>query len=114
MSIRSETFYRYGQAVTVYREVATGRFTKSYTTVFMWHSLSDACPKCRSLNGHEWREQDLFQNTLWDAVWGDVWNLNADYSLAHPNCRCQLEVRVEVKLEEIAELNDFMEILKQL
>ena len=63
--------------------------------VFAWHALNDACPKCRALNGKEWRNQDLFQNVLWDAIWGDIWDLVADHTLAHPNCRCQLEVRFE-------------------
>jgi len=70
--------------------------------VFMWHCLSDACEKCRSLNGREWREQDLFKEVLWDMFYGDIWDLNANHSLAHPNCRCQLEVRVEsVDLERL-------------
>ena len=62
--------------------------------IFAWHSLGDACPKCQRLNGREWRDQDLFQNTLWDSFEGNIWNLDADHTLAHPNCRCQLEVRV--------------------
>ncbi len=62
--------------------------------VFAWHSLSDACEKCRHLNGREWRDQDLFGEVLWDSIWGNLWDLNADHPLTHINCRCQLEVRV--------------------
>jgi len=86
--------------------------------VFTWHSLSDACPKCRSLNGQEFRDQDLFQQRLFSHIWGDIWDLDADHSLAHGeqqyNCRCQLEVRVEFKPEEIEEWNTFLELMTAL
>jgi len=86
--------------------------------VFVWHALSDACPKCQRLNGREWRDQDLFQNILWDPVWGNIWNLDADHSLAHGehqyNCRCQLEVRTEFHVEEIKEYVSFRRLLRQL
>jgi len=72
--------------------------------IFTWHSLSDACPKCRSLNGQEFRDQDLFQERLFSHIWGDIWDLNADHTLAHPNCRCQLDVRVEVDWFQVPEL----------
>ena len=62
--------------------------------VFAWHSLSDACPKCQALNGQEFHDQDLFQEKLFSVIWGDLWDLNRDIPLTHPNCRCQLEVRV--------------------
>jgi hypothetical protein len=45
-------------------------------------------------------DQDIFQNVLWDVFWGNIWNLDADHSLAHPNCRCQLAVRVETASPE--------------
>ena len=69
--------------------------------IFMWISHLDesACKKCRALNGQEFRDQDIYQETLWSAIYGDVWDLNADHSLAHGrsphNCRCQVTVRVE-------------------
>lgn len=69
--------------------------SEAVSYVFAWHALSDACPKCQKLNGREWHDQDIFQNTLWDPIYGDIWNLDASQTLAHPNCRCQLEVRVE-------------------
>jgi len=73
---------------------------------FTWHALSDACDKCQRLNGKEYPERDIFENTLWDPVWGDIWNFDADHTLAHPNCRCQLEVRVKPSetLEEDLEM----------
>jgi len=84
--------------------------------VFMWHALSDACPKCQALNGKEWLDQDLFTHTVWDSVYGDVWDLDADHSLAHGaqqyNCRCQLEVRVAVELDELNEYAEFRELLR--
>ena len=71
--------------------------------VFTWHCLSDACPKCQRLNGREWRDQDLFGDVLWDPFEGDVWDLTGDGSLAHPNCRCQLEVRVIIDYRQQTE-----------
>ena len=80
--------------------------------IFTWHALSDACPKCRSLNGKEYRNPDVYRSTVWDAVWGDIWHLDRGHSLAHPNCRCQLEVTsVSVDAERLfAELKQ--ELLK--
>jgi len=84
--------------------------------VFAWHALSDACPICRSLNGQEFRDQNLFQEKVWSPIWGDIWDLNADHSLAHGehqyNCRCQLEVRVEFDITEIEEYNTFEDLLR--
>lgn len=89
-------------------------FEKIVTYIFVWHCLSDACEKCRALNGREWREQSIFQNTLWDMFFGDIWDLNVDHSLAHPNCRCQLEVRVETDWSEWKELIDINEFLREI
>ena len=85
-----------------------------FSYVFAWHSLSDACPKCQRLNGREWRDQDLFANRLYDVFEGDIWDLDASHTLAHPNCRCQLEVRVimgEVKIPEWQELAELLGVL---
>ena len=87
----------------------------------MWQALSDACKKCAVLNGREWRDQNLYQNVLWDPVWGNLWDLDADHSLAHGvkqyNCRCQLTVRVEFDwanwdvLREIHEAHALFKVL---
>ena len=86
------------------------------TYIFTWFSLSDACRKCRALNGRDFHDQDLFQEVLWDPVWGDLWDLNADHSLAHGreqhNCRCQLTVRVEFDWSKWRELNDFRNAIR--
>ena len=76
------------------------------TYIFAWHSLSDACEKCRALDGKEWRDQDLFGDVLWDVFYGDLWDLHSGISLAHPNCRCQLEVRVIVETGQIEETRE--------
>jgi len=85
--------------------------------VFAWHCLSDACPKCQNLNGREWTDQDLFQEYLWDPIWGNVWDLWADNSMAHGeeqyNCRCQLEVRAEFNVEEWKEFVELGVLLRQ-
>jgi hypothetical protein len=85
--------------------------------VFTWHSMGDACPQCANLNGREWTDQDLYQNTLYDPIWGDVWDLNIDFPLTHggtgANCRCQLEVRVKFNWEKLKETNQLMKVLNQ-
>lgn len=75
--------------------------------VFVWHNLSDACEKCKYLGGKEWDNQDLYQNRLWDPIWGDIWDLDSNVSLAHPNCRCQLEIRTIVDWDKWRALTDF-------
>ena len=82
--------------------------------VFMWQALSDACPKCQALNGKEWLDQDLFHHTLWDSIYGDIWDLDADHPLTHPNCRCQLTVRVAVDLDALTEYAQFRELMGHL
>lgn len=83
------------------------------TYIFMWHSLTDACPKCQMLNGHEWYEQDLFQDILWDPLFGNLWDLNNDIPLTHSHCRCQLEVRVELNLDQLPSMLDFKLALQE-
>jgi len=86
------------------------------TYIFKWNALSDACPKCQTLNGREWHDQSIFQGVLWDPIWGNVWNLDADYSMAHGahryNCRCQLAVRVECDWSKYEELRDLQQTLQ--
>lgn len=84
------------------------------TYIFTWFSLSDACPKCRSLNGRDYHDQNIYQNTLWDVHWGDIWDLNADRSLMHGGsgtCRCQLTVRVEFDWSKWRALEEMREVL---
>jgi hypothetical protein len=77
------------------------------TYVFKWVTVVDArtCEKCLSLNGKEWRNQDLFQDAIWDEMYAGIWDLNANHSILHPNCRCLLEVTVEIHLEKIEVYN---------
>lgn len=73
-----------------------------FSYVFIWHAEADACPKCRALNGREYRDQNLFDAELVDPEFGPIWDLDADHSLAHGaeayNCRCTLEVQSYVDL----------------
>jgi len=82
--------------------------------VFAWHALSDACPVCQALNGREWHNQDIFQEVLWDPFYGDIWDLNRNIPLTHPNCRCQLEVRVIIHWDNIRGLAEFKKTLQGL
>jgi len=100
-------------------EVVSGsesKMSEAISYIFTWHSLSDTCPKCQRLNGKEYREQDLFQERLWDMIEGDIWDLDANHSLAHGkhqyNCRCQLEVRVIVEIEKMEEYGTLTELLE--
>lgn len=76
--------------------------------VFKWHTVVDArtCERCLGLDGKEWHGQDLFQSAVWDDIYGEVWGLDANHSLLHPNCRCQLDVIVKFHLDKI-EVYDF-------
>jgi hypothetical protein len=75
------------------------------TYIYAWHSTGDACHQCQQLNGRTWTDQDIYQNTLWDSIWGDIWDFNIDMPLTHggtgANCCCQLEVRVIFDWEKI-------------
>ena len=85
--------------------------SEGITYILTWHACSDACTKCQHLNGREYRDQDIFQQTVWDSIWGNIWHLDEGHSLAHPNCRCQLEVRVEVDLNQFPEIQELKSIL---
>jgi len=92
-----------------------GNIDAAFTYIFMWNSLSDACPRCRALNGREWQDQDLFADVLIDPQFGPIWDLNQDISLMHGasgTCRCQLTVRVEVDLTQVEEFRQLSETLK--
>lgn len=84
------------------------KMSEAITYVFRWRTAGDerVCPVCAPLNEREWTQQDLFQPMLFDEVSGmPIWNLDADHSLAHGdepyNCRCHLEVEVNVSLDEV-------------
>ncbi len=84
--------------------------------IFVWHTAGNPCPEqCAPLNGREWYDQDIFQDVLWDPIWGDLYDLNAGYPLTHGgtgrNCRCQLEVRVETDIHEIPEVDELSKFL---
>lgn len=69
---------------------------------FVWHTTwSEPCEKCLHLDGTTWDNVSLFDNILYDPIWGDIWDLNNDLPLTHPNCKCYLEVRYESSLEEL-------------
>ena len=91
---------------------------ESRRTIFMWHSMGDACHQCASLNGRIYEDQDIFQETLWDPWWGDILDLNTGQKLTHGgtgiNCRCTCEVRIVydvTELEPVMELKDILEML---
>jgi len=91
-----------------------------FTYVFRWIGIIDSrtCPKCRRLIGREYRDQDLFQNVLWDPFEGDIFDLDQGISLAHGGgphfCLCTVVVEVQVNLENWQPYQEFQETLRQL
>ncbi len=87
-------------------------FQYDHRFTFMWHTTwTEPCPKCQSLDGRTFTDQSLFQHTLWDPIYGDLWDLDNDYPLIHPNCKCVLEVQYNSTIEELLhpELSKFEE-----
>jgi hypothetical protein len=78
--------------------------------IFTWHSLDTACRQCQSLNGYQWTDADIYQNTLWSPFYGDVWSLDLGLPLTHGgtgiNCRCWVDVQTIINLAEITTLQE--------
>lgn len=69
--------------------------------VWRWQTLDEhACERCLALDGSEWQTLDLTP-ILVHPFFGDVYDLETDQSLMHPNCRCYLDVDVQVDLEKL-------------
>jgi hypothetical protein len=69
---------------------------------FTFHtSWMEPCNKCRTLNGRTFEGTSIYAGTLWDPVWGDIWDIENDLPLTHPNCKCYLEVTYESDLDEL-------------
>ena len=82
---------------------------------FLWHSMGDACPKCRSLDGQVFQDQDIYEKMLYSPVWGDLMDLDTGFMFTHPNCRCRCEVNAQcdiTQVDELVEYNDFLVLLK--
>ena len=103
------------------RHAASGRWASiddARVTTFFWVSLGDACPECSSLNGRVWHDQDIFQEVLWDPIWGNILDLTTGQKLTHGNtginCRCTCAAQVEYdisNMKPIVELGDVLELL---
>ena len=85
-------------------------------TTFLWHSMGDACVQCSHLDGQIYRNQDIFDNTLYDPMWGDILDLNTGQRLTHGhtgiNCRCNCEVRIIFDIEQSKEFMDLKNIFE--
>lgn len=87
-------------------------FKFDHRFTFIWHTTwARPCEICGALNGRTWTDQSLYQHTLWDPFYGDLWDLDNDFPLTHPNCKCVLEVQYTSTLEELLkpELSEFEE-----
>ncbi len=81
--------------------------------IFIWHFCDDrACPTCMRLNGRTWTDQDIYQATIWDPIWGDVYDLNAGEPIVHRYCRCYVEVIVKIEPMEFPELQQLAQIVE--
>lgn len=73
---------------------------QSYLTIHVtWFALLDACEVCRDLNLQSWEAPNL-TGILTHPMHGPVYDLDADVSLTHANCRCQVEFYPVVDLEK--------------
>lgn len=89
--------------------------TKDIVINITWWATPDACPKCSGLHGYVFRDVDIFQSHLTHPIYGDVWDLDLNISLMHPNCKCCLEVTIEVTpISEWTEYKEFEMVAKEL
>ncbi len=69
-----------------------------------WNSLSSCCEKCASLNGYQWI---LTPNDLNVGIQhpehGLVYDFILDTSTVHPNCMCNVDLRIELDLSRFLE-----------
>lgn len=67
-----------------------------------WHNMdSSACSKCQELDGETWVLPKL-SGILISKTQGAVYDLDLDFLITHPNCRCFLQVEPQVTLEDTA------------
>ena len=72
--------------------------------------MGDACKQCAYLNSNVYDDQSIFQSTVWDPIWGDIFNLDTGQKLTHGgtgiNCRCTMEIRVQFDWSQVRGLQD--------
>jgi hypothetical protein len=78
-----------------------------------WHAYSDACPKCLRLDGQVWTFPRL-TGILGHPDFGAVYDLDADVSLTHPNCRCYLEFAPSIDWEKTDVYNSLKDIFDEM
>ena len=85
-------------------------------TTFIWHAMGDACKQCAYLNGNVYTDQDIFQSTVWDPFYGDIFNLDTGQKMTHGgtgiNCRCTMEVRIVFDWDRIRGLGELSRVLQ--
>jgi hypothetical protein len=90
-------------------EFGYGLGPEAITYEILWATFAaDACPRCQHLNGATWTLKEL-TGTLSHPSEGAVYDLDADLSLTHPNCRCYLFVTPQIELEK----SDFFKELQK-
>lgn len=67
------------------------------TYILVWRAFPGACKKCLALNGYVWTLQQI-DGLLMHPLFGPVYDLTNELSLAHPWCHCSLDV-VEVEVD---------------
>lgn len=75
---------------------------QSYLTVQVrWYAYFDACKICQDLNGQVW-ETPRLTGVVMHPEYGPIYDLDADISLTHPNCRCFIEFTPIIDFEKTA------------
>jgi hypothetical protein len=80
-------------------EFEEASFYQALSFEVAWHAFGDACPKCLQLDGQIWTFPRL-TGILGHPSFGSVYDLDADVSLMHKNCRCYLEFTPYIDLEK--------------
>lgn len=66
-----------------------------------WHAWGDACDKCITLDGQKWFvAKTELTGILTHPEFGAVYDIDADVSLTHPNCKCWVFVEPLFELME--------------
>ena len=81
--------------------MSTTESKQAITYTITWINLGDACEKCQILALTPFLIDGELPPTLDHPIYGPVWDFMSDISLVHPNCRCMLDIQVDVDLNVV-------------
>jgi hypothetical protein len=83
------------------------------TYLFTWHTAwLEPCEKCKRLEGRMYSEYTLESDYIYDGEFGNIWDIQNDMPLTHPNCKCFLEVEIFTAVENAAPFKELAKKLK--